>query len=260
MVKLQVNKVFIKRANYMNTFTIKDFKVKQQAAQSLTVAGLALFILVLAYFVIEPRVGIAVDSNAFAITQEIGAEISIAAVSNVTASGTLSGISGGNATGTATAVVRTNNTNGYYMDISFSDTDGDGTAMRRELGGTFLGSIKNYSTSTYNSMVTPSYGFSFASSASMFAYTVTASNTNDIGQNFLHNGSSACGVGSTTTADVCWMAPTTTAYRIIETGEPASGGATTSIKFRIYVPNNPNPALENGFYTATATLTAVNNP
>lgn len=246
----------------MNTITIKDLKVKQQALMSLLVTLVAAFILLVAYFVIEPRVGMAVNSNDFSITQNIGAEISFAAtVANVTASGTLSGLSGGNATGTAVAVVRTNNTNGYYMDISFSDTDADGTAMRRELGGTNSGSIKNYSTTTYNRMVTPSYGFSFASTASMFAYTVTASDTNDIAQNFLHNGSTACGVGSTTTADVCWMAPTTTAYRIIETGSPAvSTGATTSIKFRIYVPNNPSPSLENGFYTATATLTAVNNP
>lgn len=213
------------------------------------------------YFFLEPRIGQAVTSGPFSIRQEIGAEISfLVDAANVTMTGPLSGLSGGNATGTTQAVVRTNNTNGYYMDISFTDSDSDGTIMRRDLGGTYSASIKNYATSTYNIMVTPSYGFSFASSAAMFAYTVTASNTNDIAQNFLHDGASTCGTSSGTAADMCWMAPTTTAYRIIETGEPASGGATTSIKFRVYVPNNPNPAVENGFYTATATLTAVNNP
>lgn len=213
------------------------------------------------YFVIEPQIGQAVSSDPIAIQQEIGAEISLTVdATSVTASGTLNGISGGNATATTQAVVRTNNTNGYYMDISFTDSDSDGTIMRRNLGGTYSGSIKNYSTSSYNIMVTPSYGFSFASTAAMFAYTVTASNTNDIGQNFLHNGSSLCGEGSSTTADVCWMAPTTTAYRMIETGEPATAGSTTTVKFRIYVPSNPSPVVENGTYTATATLTAVNNP
>jgi len=155
-------------------------------------------------------------------------------------------------------VVTTNNAGGYYMNISFADTDGDGTAMRRDLGGLNTSSIKNYSTTTYNTMVTPSYGFSFASTAAMFAYTVTASNTNDISQNFLHDGSALCGTGLHTTPDQCWMAPTTSAYRIIETGEAAPGGSTTTIKFRVYIPTTPSPSVESGFYTATATLTVVN--
>lgn len=210
------------------------------------------------YFVIEPQVGRAVNSNDFSIRQQIGAEISLGVVANVTMTGPLNGLTGGNATGTTQAVVQTNNAAGYTMDIFFADADGDGTMMRRDLGGLSTSSIRNYATSTYNSMVTPSYGFSFASTAAMFAYTVTASNTNDIAQNFLHNGSSLCGTGSNTAADVCWMAPTTTAYRITETSEAASGGSTTTIKFRVYIPNAPSPSLESGFYTATATLTAVN--
>lgn len=234
--------------------------IKNIAVTAAVASFLASAFMIATYFVIEPQIGQAVSSGPISVVQEIGAEISLAVdSSSVTASGTINGISGGNATATIQTVVRTNNTTGYYMDISFADSDSDGTIMRRDLGGTYSASIKNYATSTYNTMVTPAYGFSFASTASMFAYTVTASDTNDIAQNFLHNGSTLCGTGSGTTADQCWMAPTTTAYRIIDTGAPASTGATTTVKFRIYVPNNPDPAVENGFYTATATVTAVNN-
>lgn len=219
---------------------------------------LAVAILCSLYFVVEPQVSRATNTRDFSIRQQIGAEISLGVVANVVMDGTLNGLTGGNATGTTQAIVQTNNAAGYTMDISFADADGDGTMMRRDLGGISTSSIKNYATSTYNRMVTPSYGFSFASTAAMFAYTVTASNTNDIAQNFLHNGSSLCGTGSNTTPDVCWMAPTTTAYRVTETSEAAPSGSTTTLKFRVYIPNNPNPGVETGFYTATATLTAVN--
>ncbi len=228
---------------------------------TIQVAVVSLLVVVLLcslYFVVEPQVGRAVNSNAFSIRQQVGAEIALGTVANVTMTGPLNGLTGGNATGTTQAIVTTNNAAGYNMDIFFADADGDGTIMRRDLGGLSTSSIKNYATSTYNSMVVPTYGFSFASSAAMFAYTVTASNTNDIGQNFLHNGSSQCGTGSNTTPDICWMAPTTTPYRIIETSEAAPGGSTTTLKFRVYIPNSPSPGVETGFYTATATLTAVN--
>jgi len=228
-------------------------------SRTLFLSLLSVLILTALYFVMEPKIGRSATSGPFSIRQEIGAEIAfLVGAANVTMSGPLNGLTGGNATGTTQAVVQTNNAAGYRMDISFTDSDSDGTIMRRDLGGSNSGSIKNYSTSTYNRMVTPSFGFSFASTAAMFAYTVTASNTNDIAQNFLHNGTSLCGTGSGTTPDLCWMAPSTTAYRIIETGSAAPTGSTSTIRFRVYIPNAPNPAVDSGFYTATATLTAVN--
>jgi hypothetical protein len=104
-------------------------------------------------------------------------------------------------------------------------------------------------------MVEPSFGFSTASSAAVFAYTVTASDTNDIAQEFLNDGSS-CNDGSDTTPNVCWMGPRVAAYRIIDRGTPAPTGSTTTLRFQIYIPNAPNPPVDSGFYTATATLSA----
>jgi hypothetical protein len=53
-------------------------------------------------------------------------------------------------------------------------------------------------------------------------------------------------------------ATSTSNYRIINRSTPAGEGATTSMTFRVQVPSSPSPALDEDFYTATATLTAVN--
>ena len=231
--------------------------INKSVQQSLLAALLAVLLLVSLYFVVEPSVGRAVDSGPFSIRQEIAGEISfLVNAANVTMSGPLSGITGGNATGTTQAVIQTNSPIGYYMQIAFTDPDNNSVVMNRDLGGTLRGSIRNYATSSAT-VIEPGYGFSFASTAAMFAYTVTASNTSEIDQSFLNNGT-ACNVGSGTTVDVCWMAPSTTAFRIIDTSGSAPSGSTSTVKFRVYVPSNPSPGVESGFYTATATLSAFN--
>jgi hypothetical protein len=139
------------------------------------------------------------------------------------------------------------------MDISFADSDSDSIIMRRDLGGASSGSIRNYSTSS--SMVEPSYGFSFASTSAVFGYTVTASNTNHIDDSFLNDGT-YCNQGSGADVNVCWMRPTTTTFRITDVSEAVPSGSTTTVRFRVYIPNSPSPAVDSGFYTATATLSA----
>lgn len=224
--------------------------------QALLAALLVVTLLCSLYFVIEPKVGRAVTGNQFSIRQDITGEISfLVQAANVSMVGSLNGLTGGNSTGTTQAVVQTNNATGYYMEIAFTDTDLDGNIMRRDLGGTAVGAIKNYATTTYNRMVEPSFNFSLASTASMFGYTVAATTTTDIDQSFLNNGS-ACNVGSDATQNLCWMAPSTTAFRIIDRSTSAPSGATSTVRFRVYVPPSPNPAVESGFYTATATLSA----
>lgn len=237
--------------------------IKNHVGHSILVTLASLLVLCSLYFMIEPQVGRAITGTDFSIRQEIGAEISfLVQAANVTmfstSSSQISGITGGNATGTTQAVVLTNNATGYYMEIDFADPDGDGTIMRRDNGGTSTASIKNYSTSTpYSGAVEPGYAFSFSSTAAMFAYTVTASSADDIDQSFKSSGTT-CNVGTNTTADTCWMTPSTTAFRIIQTSIAAPQGSTSTVKFRVYVPPNPNPGVDTGFYTATATLSAFN--
>jgi hypothetical protein len=202
---------------------------------------------------LEPTIGrtatFATTTDEFLITQTITGEISFAALTpDVTMAGAINGITGGNSTGTTYAVVRTNSVTGYTMDISFSNSP----AMRGNVSTSTA--IRNY----VGVSGEPQFAFT-ASSAALFAYTVSASNTTDLDRSFLDNGSVCDSIGGSDTADACWMGNTgTSTFRIINRGSAADTGATTSIKFRINVPNNPSPAVAADTYTATATLTATN--
>ena len=203
-------------------------------------------VLVMAAFpCFEPIVSQAVTS-VFSVRQQITGEISfLVPPTNITMNGALAGITGGTATGSTYAVVQTNQATGYTMDISFQNSP----AMLGETTGSTA--IRNYGSSTE-----PTFGF-FASTSAVFAYTVSASTTSDLDQSFLNNGS-VCNAGAGYTANTCWQGPTSTSdYRIISRGTAASNGATTTLTFKVNVPNNPSPALQSDFYTATATLTAL---
>ena len=203
------------------------------------------------YFLIEPQVGRAQDtSGPFTISQVITGETSfIVDAVNTTLSGSLNGITGGTANGSTTVVVQTNSPTGYTMDIAFYD-NGTGQTMLGEV--TDSSSIIDYPASSSE----PTFLFSTASTAALFAYTVSAADSSDLDQSFLDNGS-ACNTGSGYTADRCWMEPATTTFQIIDRTTDAVTGATSTLHFRVYVPNNPSPGLVADTYTATATLTVA---
>lgn len=216
-------------------------------------ASASVFLAGLIFLSLEPTISrsatFATTSDEFIITQSITGEISFSTLAaDVTMTGAINGITGGNSTGTTYAVVRTNSVTGYTMDLSFSNSP----AMRGNVSTSTA--IRNY----VGVGGEPQYAFT-ASSAALFAYTVSASNTTDLDQSFLDNGSVCNSVGGSDTADACWMGNSgTSTFRIVNRGSSADSGATTSIKFKINVPNNPSPAVVADTYTATATLTATN--
>lgn len=223
-------------------------KIASHTSRILMLASGALMLAVMSFSVLEPTVSQAVTS-VFSVRQQITGEISfLIPATNVTMNGALAGITGGNATGTTYAVIQTNQATGYTMDISFENNP----AMRGEV--TNSTAIRNYGTST-GSTTEPTYLF-YASSSAVFAYTVSASTTSDLDQSFLNNGTT-CNLGAGYTANTCWMGASTTNFRIVSRASAASTGATTSLQFKVNVPNSPVPALQSDFYTATATLTAV---
>lgn len=187
--------------------------------------------------------------NSFTVSQTILGEISfLVTTPNVTMNGAINGLTGGNATGTTQAVVQTNSATGYTMDISF------GSSSPAMVGNVSNGTgIRDYAASTTGA----TFAFT-ASTSAVFAYTISASNTPDIAQAFKDNGATCGGAGTLDAANACWRGPTTTAVRIVSRTSAAAEGATTSIQFRVNVPNNPSPAVNADTYTATATLTAVN--
>ncbi len=227
--------------------------LSHSAKIAFALASVTLFIGALAFLSLEPTIGrtatFASTTDEFLITQSITGEISfLVPAADVTMAGAINGITGGNSTGTTFAVVRTNSVTGYTMDLSFSNSP----AMRGNVSTST--SIRNY----VGVVGEPQFAFT-ASSAALFAYTVSASNTVDLDQSFLDNGSVCNSVGGSDTADACWMGGiATSTFRIVNRSSSADTGATTSLKFRINVPNNPSPAVVADTYTATATLTATN--
>ncbi len=185
-------------------------------------------------------------TDTFTIRQSINDEISfLTPAAGVTLQGALGGLIGGTATGSTYAIVRSNSAGGYNMTIAFSGAP----AMRGETtGGT---GIIDYGTTSE-----PTFGL-VASSSAVFAYTVDAEDPSDIDDSFYDDGDE-CAVGAGFTVLNCWMGPSTTAFRIVNrTAATDSTGATTTLHFRVVIPGNPTPTVDEDFYTATATLTAT---
>ena len=209
---------------------------------------------IMLFMLAEPTVGrgaSASSTDTFTIRQQITDEISfLVPAADVTMVGALNGLTGGQASGTTFFVVRSNSNSGYTVDIAFSNSP----AMRGEF--TNSTAIRNYGSSTE-----PTFNF-FSSTSAQFGYTVSASTTADLDQSFLDNGSTVCNQpagADTGGAASCWMGATSTNnYRIINRATPAGDGATTSMTFRVQLPSSPSPAVDEDFYTATATLTATN--
>ena len=219
--------------------------IRNQFGRALMCTIAAVTVLTLSFMILEPTVSRAQASNTFAVRQTITAEISFLATSSaVTMNGSIAGITGGNATGTTQVVVQTNSAGGYNMTLAFSGTP----AMRGD--ATANTGIVNYGTTSV-----PTYNF-FASSSAVFAFNVSASNSPDVATAFKNNGT-VCNSGATVSLANCWMGPSTTPMVIINRTVAATTSATTTLQFRVNVPNNPNPALQSDTYTATATLTAT---
>lgn len=224
--------------------------VLQSMRQSVVLSGLIITALLGTYLLIEPTVGRAV-SDQFTITQDITAEISFTVTAADVALASIPGLTGGTATGSTQVVVQTNNALGYAMTIEASNTP----AMVGDVSGD---NIPDYTPAVAN---VPDFSHTVAANTAEFGYTVSASNTTDLAQKFLDNGS-ICNVSTSDTGgtDSCWYNLSTTATSTVNRATPTdNNGATTTFTFVTLVNSNPAPALTQDLYTATATLTATTN-
>jgi hypothetical protein len=177
-----------------------------------------------------------------------GASISITSPANVTLTPNISGLTGGNAYGTSTWTVITNNNTGFNMTLKASSSP----ALQ---GNTQGDSFANY---TLTGTTTPEYTWSVAVSAAEFGYTVEPASTTDAVQDFLDNGASLCGTGSSQTSYTCWLEASTTAKTIINRStETNAAGQAESVGFRAQSGSSAFKIQDT--YTATTTATAVMN-
>lgn len=230
--------------------------LNQSATYAFVASSTIFSLLLMAFFVAEPAISQAVDSNNFYIRTTVTSENSfIVQPSNVSMAGSISGLTGGQATGTTQFAVLTNSASGYTVSIDFDyNGDVDDEAMAGDTDGSQA--IRDYDpTNGVVGVTEPSFGYT-ASSAAQFAYTVTSSSSADTDQSF-KNDTSTCNAGGLQTALTCWKSPSKTPFQIVTRGSSAPTGATSTITFNITVPNAPVPAPEAQTYTATATLSLL---
>ena len=218
------------------------------AASHAFVAAVTISALLLGGFLVaEPQISHGqVDTDEFIITQYITDETSFSVLpTDVVMTGSINGVTGGQATGTTDFQVQSNNSTGYYVEIRFDNDIGTeamlGTSTQSQ-------AIRDFDDGGGE----PLFEFT-ASTAAQFGYTVTSDTPSDTDGSFLYSGST-CNSGSTQAVNQCWKAPETTGFRIVDRGTAAPSGATSTINFRVNVPSNavPIPSAEN--YIATATL------
>lgn len=226
----------------------RQIKYKQSVLYAITATSTIVSLLLVTFFLAEPAMTYGqVDTHTFTITQAVSDETSFKVnPPDVSMTGPLNGITGGNATGTTVFSVQSNNATGYYVNIAFANNgtpeamlgDDDASEAIRDYGSDVGGE--------------PSFGF-VASSAAQFAYTVTSDVISDTDRSF-HNDGAVCDDDTAETAATCWKSPATSAFTIVDRATAAVYGATSTIQFKVHVPSGATPIPTAQTYTATATL------
>ena len=224
------------------------YNLTQKALFAASAATVLVALLCASFFVLEPQISYGQsDTDEFYIRQTINDETSfLVDPNNVTMSSNISGVTGGNATGTTQYVVRSNNASGYYVEIDFFDNAGAYAMRGDEDGGA---QILDYTGDVGGQ---PSYNL-ITTGAAQFAYSNYSSTTSDTDDSFLNNGT-LCNTSTTQTIGRCWKSPSTTGFRIVDRNTAATSGATSTLYFRVNVPSGASPTPTAQTYTATATL------
>jgi len=222
---------------------------------AIALTTLAAYVLFTMYVLSEPSIanGQASDSGQIVVTQEITGEIALTIAStSIRMDGAIAGVTGGSSTGTTSANVISNNATGYNLTIDFEDS----VAMQQDAGAGF---IDNYNPSTGGG--NGDYNMSVGAGEAAFAYTVSGI-VADIEDRFKNDGAGDCTGTTNSDEGFCWYnvgtGDATSAVTLVDRSTAtASTGATTTINFQVRV--GSGSSLEEGFYTATSTITATEN-
>jgi len=182
----------------------------------------------------------------YIVRLQVTAEVSLSCPANEVNIGTISGISGGAADGTATCTVRTNDLSGYTLKIAASNTP----AMVHDDGLTqyFFGDYDDGSD-------TPDYAWANTAATSTFGFAATSS---DVVTAFKNDGA-ACNTGANISNIHCFRGfKGTTQIDVSSSNTKTTYNGTDTI-FRFKAEVGATVGQATGFYHATTTITAHAN-
>ena len=244
---------FIKVQQQQSLVTIINMKkytaTGTSIAHSFAVASFGIMIISALFLAVEPQITQG-QSSEFSVSQVITSENAFAVEpTDISMTGSIAGLTGGQATGTTDFAVQSNNSSGYYVEIAF-ENNGTDQVMLGEVSASEA--IRNYGGDAAGPQ--PSRGY-VSSSSAQFAYTVTSDFSSDTAQSFFHDGAT-CNAG-VSQAVTCWKSPDTSAFEIVRRTGPALTRATSTIMFNVTVPSGATPIVQSDTYTATATLSLI---
>jgi hypothetical protein len=222
------------------------FHFMNRFKKALTLSVSLLLVLSVFYLGMGPSIVKAVADSAN-VTATVTGEISITSPVDATFSASIPGVTGNQnapVTASLTWTIKTNNAAGFNMAIHADQAN----ALHLD-GSNFF--------SDHTTAV--SYGWTApGSGAATFGFSPEPATAADTVAAFKDNGSSACGSGSSNTADKCWSGfnGTTDIPIINRTTQTTSAGEAEVVKFQA---ESYAKYLKSGNYATTVTVTATMN-
>ena len=219
--------------------------ITHPVTQALFSAVVILPLLTLLYFALEPNTVVGQTTEEFTVSQEIEGEIAFeVAPEDVLMDPAIPGLTGGTSNGSTTFAVSTNNPAGYNVTIQFANDD----AMQYEGGTGFIPNLSD--------VIVVNFEDGVGANEAAFGLTIDGEN---IATEFIGDGST-CGSTGSGDGETCWrlQGNATTPFTLVDSEDSTpSAGEAYDVYFRVLVNENPDPSLQLGMYTATATLTAT---
>ncbi|MCX6722649.1 MAG: hypothetical protein NT094_01100 [Candidatus Staskawiczbacteria bacterium] len=228
---------------------IENYKIfKKTIRLSVTIFLVASMVFV--FF--EPVMTKAVDDT-ISVGASVTSEVTIGTADDVSLLPAIPGVSGGNATGSTSWTVITNNSSGFALKLSSATCSSQNNVLCLDGSNYFT----NASTTVAYAWPTPSAG------ATAFGFTPEPATNADTATAFLDGGAS-CGAGESYTPDKCWSGfnssdPTTLITVINRSGPTSSSGEAEVVKFKAQFVSG-GAVLESGDYSASVTATVSLNP
>lgn len=217
----------------------KEKKNKAGLLKELFGTSMFLAIAVFGYLSFEPAITNAVD-DAITVSATVTSDISITSADNtVEMTGSIGGVAGGTANGSAVWTVTTSDASGYGVTIK---ADAANCLQKSSDASKYF---TDYA-------ATPSFAWTVAS-GSAFGFTVETVD-DEVTADAFKDGGTACGAGTTNTANACWRGFNgTTGIPIAQESVPTTGTAIT-VPFRATLASG---SLPEGTYEAHITATAT---